>query len=58
MGPSRRKPTGPGQRRQREGIDGGGRGGVEQPVFHEGRVVDITDTEVTIKEWAVLTPTG
>ena len=24
----------------------------EQPVFHEGQVVAITDTEVTIKEWA------
>ena len=34
------------------GIGGGGRGGLEQPVIHEGRVVDITDTEVTIKEWA------
>ncbi len=24
----------------------------EQPMFHEGRVVSITDTEVTVKEWA------
>ncbi len=24
----------------------------EQPVFHEGQVVAITDTEVTVKEWA------
>ena len=24
----------------------------EQSVFHEGQVVAITDTEVTIKEWA------
>ncbi len=24
----------------------------EAPVFHEGQVVTITDTEVTIKEWA------
>jgi hypothetical protein len=24
----------------------------EQPVFHEGQVVAITETEVTIKEWA------
>ncbi len=34
------------------GIGGGGRGGLEQPVIHEGRVVDITETEVTIREWA------
>ncbi len=34
------------------GIGGAGRGGVDQPVIHEGRVVDITETEVTIKEWA------
>lgn len=24
----------------------------EQPIFHEGQVVEITDTSVTIKEWA------
>ncbi len=24
----------------------------EQPIFHEGQVIDITDTTVTIKEWA------
>ncbi len=24
----------------------------EQPIFHEGQVVEITDTTVTIKEWA------
>ncbi len=24
----------------------------ERPVFHEGQVVAITDTEVTVKEWA------
>lgn len=24
----------------------------EQPIIHEGQVVEITDTSVTIKEWA------
>ena len=40
------------RRAAEEGSGAEAEGGVDQPLIHEGRVVDITETEVTIKEWA------